>query len=251
MEPFEKKIQDYTETVQERCVRESAVMETVRRSTDAFVLQEERTLTYAEFLYQQFHYIQKRWWILQGVVLAFLLFILKDSDGMYTQRVLGAGASFFMTLVIPELWKNRRSSSMEVEGASFYSLRQIYSARILLLAMADLVMLTLFYLAASWTAQVTLGMFIINFILPFNISCCICFRFLCSRRSEVEYAAVIVCTAWAVVWLMILGQDWFYNRIATPIWAALLVCSFVYLVWCVRRAQKDCESIWEVNRSWN
>ena len=78
MEPFEKKIQDYTKTVQERCVRESAVMETVRKSTDAFVLQEERTLTYAEFLYQQFRYIQKRWWVLQGVVLAFLLFILKD-----------------------------------------------------------------------------------------------------------------------------------------------------------------------------
>lgn len=251
MEPFEKKIQDYTETVQERCVRESAVMETVRRSTDAFVLQEERTLTYAEFLYQQFHYIQKRWWILQGVVLAFLLFILKDSEGMYTQRVLGAGASFFMTLVIPELWKNRRSSSMEVEGASFYSMRQIYSARILLLAMADLVMLTLFYLAASWTAQVTLGMFIINFILPFNISCCICFRCLCSRRAEIEYAAGLICVLWAVVWLMILGQDRFYERIATPVWAALLVCSFVYLVWCVRRAQKDCESIWEVNRSWN
>ena len=42
MEPFEKKIQDYTKTVQERCVRESAVMETVRKSTDAFVLQEVR-----------------------------------------------------------------------------------------------------------------------------------------------------------------------------------------------------------------
>ena len=42
MEPFEKKIQDYTETVQERCVRESAVMETVRKSTDAFVLQDKQ-----------------------------------------------------------------------------------------------------------------------------------------------------------------------------------------------------------------
>lgn len=251
MEPFEKKIQDYTKTVQEKCIRESAVAETVRRSTDAFVRQEERTLTYAEFLYQQLHFIQKRWWVLQGAVLAFLLFILKDSGVIYAQRVMGAGASLFVTLVIPELWKNRRASSMEVEGASFYSLRQIYSARMLLFAMADLVMLTLFYLAVSWTAQVTLEMFIINFILPFNISCCICFQCLCSRRAEIEYAAGIICVLWAVVWLMILGQDRFYERIAMPVWEGLLICSFVYLVWCVRKAQKDCESIWEVNRSWN
>ena len=51
--------------------------------------------------------------------------------------------------------------------------------------------------------------------------------------------------------MMVLGQDRVYEKIAVPVWAALLVCSLVYLVWCVRKAQKDCESIWEVNRSWN
>lgn len=251
MEPFEKKIQKYTETVQEKFVRESAVLETIRGSENAFIKQEDRLLTYAEFLYQQARYIGKRWWILQGLVLASLLFLLNDAGGIYAQRTLGAGASLFAVLVIPELWKNRRTSAMEIEGTSFYSLRQIYSARILLLGMADLLLLTLFYAAAAWTAQLSLGTFIINFVVPFNISCCICFRILCSRRAEMEYVAGIICLAWAAVWMMFLGQDRVYEKIAVPVWAALLVCSLVYLVWCVRKAQKDCESIWEVNRSWN
>ena len=170
MEPFEKKIQKYTETVQEKFVRESAVLETIRGSENAFIKQEDRLLTYAEFLYQQARYIGKRWWILQGLVLASLLFLLNDAGGIYAQRTLGAGASLFAVLVIPELWKNRRTSAMEIEGTSFYSLRQIYSARILLLGMADLLLLTLFYAAAAWTAQLSLGTFIINFVVPFNIS---------------------------------------------------------------------------------
>ena len=66
-----------------------------------------------------------------------------------------------------------------------------------------------------------------------------------------EYLAGIICLAWAAVWMMILGQDRVYEKIAVPVWAGLLICSFAYLVWCVRKAQKDCESIWEVNRSWN
>ena len=37
MEPFEKKIQEYTESVQKKCVRESAVLETIRGSEDAFI----------------------------------------------------------------------------------------------------------------------------------------------------------------------------------------------------------------------
>lgn len=79
MEPFEKKIQEYTESVQKKCVRESAVLETIRGSEDAFIRQEDRLLTYAEFLYQQARYIGKRWWILQGLVLASLLFLLNDA----------------------------------------------------------------------------------------------------------------------------------------------------------------------------
>lgn len=251
MEPFEKKIQEYTENVQKNCIKESSILETIQSSEDAFIKQEDRLMTYAEFLYQQLRYIGKRWWILQGLVLAILLYLLNDSEGIYAQRTLGAGASLFVILVIPELWKNRRTSSTEIEGTSFYSLRQIYSARILLLGMADLLLLTLFYIAAIWTSQLSLGTFIINFVVPFNISCCICFRILCSRRAEMEYLAGIICLAWAAVWMMILGQDRVYEKIAVPVWAGLLICSFAYLVWCVRKAQKDCESIWEVNRSWN
>ncbi len=39
--------------------------------------------------------------------------------------------------------------------------------------------------------------------------------------------------------MMILGQDRIYENIAEPVWAGLLICSLVYLGWCVRKAQKE------------
>mgnify|MGYP006990195710 CR=1 FL=1 len=45
------------------------------------------------------------------------------------QRILGVVASLFIILIIPELWKNQTYQSMEIEATSYYSLRQIYAAR--------------------------------------------------------------------------------------------------------------------------
>ena len=247
MELYEKKIQRYQRLVKEQCVREDAVRMTVQRSKDALESAENGLLTYAEFLYQLLHFIRKRWWAYQSMVLVLLWLLLKDADGIYAQRTMGAGAAIFVILLVPELWKNRRTASMEIEGAAYYSLRQIYSARMLLFAMADLLMLTGFWLTASWTVQLTVETFLINFVLPFTVSCCVCFRLLGSRRADSEYAVVVICGSWAVVWMMILGQDRIYENIAEPVWAGLLICSLVYLGWCVRKAQKDCEAIWEVN----
>ena len=245
MEPFEKKIQDYTKTVQEKCIRESAVAETVRRSTDAFVRQEERTLTYAEFLYQQLHFIQKRWWVLQGAVLAFLLFILKDSGVIYAQRVMGAGASLFVTLVIPELWKNQTSRSMEIESAAYYSLRQIYAARMLLFGIADTVMLTVFCTMVSFSMQISFADLLIQFLFPLTVTAGICFAVLSGKHGFSESAAVGLCVIWSALWWFILLDEQIYPAISLPVWAVLFGAAVLFLGFCIYRTLWQCGQIWE------
>ena len=78
MKPYEKTIRDYKKIIQESCIREEAVKRTVeacRSTLQKQPLQEKWMRTsYFEFLYEQARFIKKRWWLLQGAVLAFLWF---------------------------------------------------------------------------------------------------------------------------------------------------------------------------------
>ena len=69
-----------------------------------------------------------------------------DSDGgANTERTLGTMSVMFSVMIIPEIWKNRSFSAVEIEKTAFYSLRQICAARILLFAVVDLLMTTFFF----------------------------------------------------------------------------------------------------------
>ena len=43
-------------------------------------------------------------------------------------RIMGISATIFVVLIIPEIWKNRRNGAIEIEQASYYTLRQICTA---------------------------------------------------------------------------------------------------------------------------
>ncbi len=248
MKEYEKRIADYKDLIQKQYVRESAVRGAAVRCRSILAVQGGDSLSYFEFLYEQSRFIKKRWWGLQGGILFLLWFILKDFGGMGDmERVTGVLAASFAVLVIPEIWKNRRFSAMEVECASYYTLRQICGARILLFAIADLSMITVFLLAVFRTMEVSAYEVAINFLVPFNVSGCICFRTFCSGKFEMEYAAVLVSAVWTGIWLAVVTCDSIYNIIAGPVWLALAVLSFVYLVYCIYRSQVCCDRIWEEN----
>ena len=68
---------------------------------------------------------------------------LRDVIDLYYFRELKLremAETLFAILIIPELWKNRANCCMEVEGSTYYALRQIYSARILLFGLADILL---------------------------------------------------------------------------------------------------------------
>lgn len=68
---------------------------------------------------------------------------------------MGTLAPLFVVLVLPELWKNRSSGALEIECTAYYSLRQIYAARMVLFGLVDLALLTLFFSAALLAGQAT------------------------------------------------------------------------------------------------
>lgn len=231
---------------------EKELQETIRKSRAAFEESEaEELISHAEFLYQQSRYIHKRWWILQGVLL-FLLWLtlwLTESN-VCIQRYMGIAASLFAVLLLPELWKNRNANALEIESVSYYSLRQIYSARIFAFALVDLLLLSVFTLMVMLTGEVFAEEMLIQFFLPYIVTCCICFRVLSSRRIGSEVFALFLCVVWCLIWTQIVSNEEIYGAVSMPVWFAMTAAAVFYLAYCVYRGQNNCTAMWEVNTLW-
>lgn len=240
------KIDEYKDLMKKEYIRESAVHAVMEQCTNIICQQDNKRASYFEFLFDQFKFMKKRWWVLQGGVLLLLWTILGDMDtGDSTARVMGAVSVIFSILIIPEIWKNRICSAVEIEKTAFYSLRQICSARTLLFAAVDLAMLTTFFGVSAYTLQIPLYRIILDFLIPFNVSCCICFRLLYSKWNDMEYVAVFLSIVCIFIWSLIVSSDFIYQKISIPVWAGLLTISFVYLVYCIYKSNHSCEICWK------
>lgn len=220
---------------------ESRVRQTIYRSVNALYEREaERTLSAWEFLYQQGRYIHKYLLAFQGGVLFLLWTVLKTLEsGYYVQRCMGIGASLFAVLLLPELWKNRSTNAMEVECAARYSLRQIYSARILLCALADMAMLCAFMATVVVNGKAVWEEVAVQFFLPYIVTCCICFRTLYSRRVGTEAGAVLLCMVWAFIWMEFVVNEEIYGAVSGAAWMAMLAAAAFYLGYCIYKGAKQ------------
>lgn len=245
---FEKKLNDYKETMK-IIPNEQNIQETVKKSIDVFCsAEQERLLTYWEFLWAQLKLIRKRWWIFQLLLLLALWLVWPSLQGeQLMQRTLGVMASLFVILIIPELWKSRTYQSMEIEAASYYSLRQIYAARMLLFGIVDIVLITLFCGLSFVAWNVAFSQLLVQFILPMVVTSCICFGILCSRYPFSETSAVMMCIAWSAVWLLVVLNENIYAAITFPLWLAFLGIAFAFLAFTIYRTIYGCNNYWEVN----
>lgn len=246
MKLYKKKIQEYKSVIQSQYVRESAVEDVIDQCKSVSIEQENIQSSYFEFLYAQCKFIKKKWWVLQGGTLFLLWILINNLESVESLgRIMGTFSVLFSILIIPEIWKNRRFSAVEIERASYYSLRQICAARLLLFAVIDMMMITVFFVFALNTVQLSLSSIITNFLIPFNISSGVCFRMLCSKGVEMEYVAVCLSIALIIVWSVIVANDVIYQAIVEPLWLGLVLMSLAYLVFCVRKSLHNCE-FWEV-----
>lgn len=232
---------------------EEQIQKTIQISKEALYKSEmEIPMSDLAFLYQQAGFVQKRWWLIQGFVLAVLWGLLYISRNMhYMQRCMGIIAPLFVVLVIPELWKSQNNLSMEIEGASYFSIRKIYAARMLLFTLADIVLLSAFFLVSTITLKLTIMQLVIQFFLPMNVTYCICFRNLCSCKNGSDYSAFGMILIWTALWLLIVLNEKVYEQISFPVWVGILGFSVTYLAYCIHRVWKSCGQYLEVNSSWN
>lgn len=247
MNNFEKQLEDYKKETHIE-PREEKIQETIQKSKGAFFrAEEEKTLSYYEFVLGQFRLIRKRWWFFQIVLLVFLwLILISVKDDAYVQRSLGIIASLFVILIIPELWKNRTCQSMEIESSAYFSLRQIYATRMLLFGLADILFLSVFMGISISVLHFNMLDLLIQFLFPMTITACICFHTLCCKRLN-ETAAVALCIAWSSVWLFIVLNDSVYTRITIPIWIFLSALSVIYLGAVIYQTLKMSTNYWEVS----
>lgn len=124
--------------------------------------------------------------------------------------------------IIPEFWKSQTYQSMEIEFVSYYSLLQIYSARMLLFGIVDIVLISVFCWLTFFTLNVTLLQILIQFILPMTVTAGICFGMLDSKRPLNEAVAIIMCIGWSSVWSFIVLYERIYAEITYPVWSIFL-----------------------------
>lgn len=219
---------------------EGQIVRTLAASKAAFYEEEKaRLLSRTEFFLWQVSYIRKRWWVLQFLLLTLLWGILKSADsGPYVQRCMGALAPVFICLVMPELWKNREYHSTEIEGASYFNLRQVYAARMFAFGMVDFVLLGAFGAAALLSGRTTAEEMAFHFFLPMAVTGCICFRTLCSRFGSSMYAALALCMIWESVWLLLVVDGEVYKMISGPARMGIFACCIWYLIYAIRKVWK-------------
>lgn len=234
-------------------LEEAEITKTLSKAKEAFYEGAKvHTVSRMEFLFSQMGYIKKWWWLCQGMVLVVLWrFLCSAGSDVYIQRIMGVLAAVFAILLVPELWKNRSSQSMEIEGAAYFSLRQVYAARMLLFAMADVLMLSIFCGVVSITVQITVRELLFCFFLPFNVTCCICFRLLYSRWANSEYLAIALSLLWSAVWSWIVLKEAVYSAVMVPVWWGVMTASMAYMLFTVYQLLRKCENYWEVNPIWN
>lgn len=246
--PFEEKLKSYKKTAR-ISAREDAIKRTIHMSKAAFYASEQdKVMPYHEFLLAQFKMIQKRWWGFQFLIL--LLFwisfpLLVEIEAV--QRSMGVTASLFIILVIPELWKNQNNQSMEIEAASYYSLRQIYAARMTLFGIVDVVFITLFCGLASTALNLALSVLLTQFLFPMAITACICFGILCSKHHFNQFAAIGMCIIWSAFWWLLILNDTIYTWITMPLCVGLFGIALAFLSFAIHRTLNSCNNYWEVN----
>lgn len=244
---LEEKLMDYKKITQIE-PREEKIRETICIAKESyFASEQKRTLSYYEFLLVQFKVIQKRWWVFQFLILSVLWAVLAFEDEYrYVQRGMGVIAALFVVLMIPELWKNRSCRCMEIEASSYYSLKQIYAARMLLFGMMDILFLTVFCGVTSIGLRFKMEDLIVQFLFPLCVTACICFGILCSKRCFHETAAIALCILWSLSWLFLILNESIYRIITFPIWLVLLGMAAAFLIFIIFRTLKNCNRYWEV-----
>lgn len=228
--------------------REEKLRETVEKSRELyFRLEQQRLMTRWEFLWSQLRFTRKRWWGLQALLLLLACQILPEIEDSFTRvRSVSVIGCLFVVFMLPELWRNKGSNSMQVEAGCLYSLRQIYAARIILFGIVDALLLTVFAVELQCRLGLTVPEVAAQLILPVTVTAGICFWTLCGSREGSEIVPLAISLLWSGGWWLVLMREEFYARIFPVAWTGLLGLSVLFLALAIRRVLRKTNQYWEV-----
>lgn len=208
---------------------------------------EKNMLSYHQFLNIQLKQIQKRWWVLQAFLLIMICFwIHSDRDGYYVNRSLGIAGAMFIIFLVPELWKNEKNKCLEIEMSSYFSIRQIYAARICILGIVDIFMITVFGVVVHFACDQPVYSIVFQFLLPMVVTASICFKTLDGKNALNSGCAIIMCFIWVGIWWGITSIGGIYDAVIYPIWAVVLMAAIIYLIITIKQFFDNCNKYWEV-----
>ena len=112
---------------------------------------------------------------------------------------------------------------------------------------ADVCLLSVFLITSTFVLQIAFMDILIQFILPMNVTCCICFRLLCSKGDDYVSSTLFSCLIWIAVWTLVVLKDSIYEHISTSIWCGMMILSVLYLCYSIWRVWKCSERYYESN----
>ena len=173
---------------------------------------------------------------------------LSDSS-IYTRRCMGILAPSFVILILPELWKNRSNGAMEVEGATFFSIKNIYAARMLLFGMVDVCLLSCVFDNQHFCCYMIAFMdILIQFISPMNVTLlAYVFDYFAVKEMIMYLPHYFPVLIWIAVWTLVVLKDSIYEHISTSIWCGMMILSVLYLCYSIWRVWKCSERYYESN----
>lgn len=221
--------------------REPEIKKLAAEAKKAFLKREStRVLPYRSFLFSQFLMIKKYWWGVQFLIMCAAWYIMATGDAAAViRREVGVLSVLFVVSIIPELWRNLNDKCMEIEIASYFSLKNIYAARLLLFGMVDLAVVSVFACSAYLMLDVTLTDIIFQFLIPMTVTAGICFLILCGNRRGMG-RSVVSCLVMCVFWYKICGSDAVYTKVAPAAWIGIFAMACVFLTYTGIRLLKNC-----------
>lgn len=222
--------------------QEEHIQQTVQKSIDSFwKSQKEQQLSIFEFLYIQFQFIQKRWWLLQlgCLLLLWILLNLGFSESI-ERKIVAIIIPFFSILILPELWKTRRFKMDEIENSTIHTTRDIYLARLILFGAFDL-----FGLTILWSIIYPLGItnLILELLIPFNGICIIILGTLNVYKGRELYLPLGLCTLFTIIWIMTISNEQLYIRFSLQLWIILFFISTSLLIFIIIRLIHNCKEV--------
>lgn len=224
----------------EEPICEERVQQTVTAAMEHLIaVQAQEPMKLWEFVYCQSRYINKKWWLLQALLLLVLYgYVSSLQETLLIRQALGIGGPLFIILVIPELWRNQSCNALDIESVTMYTLRQLYAARLALFAGVDLLLLSIFCFGTVVSHTLSIWSLVTQLVLPVNVTCCICLTCLYAPKIGNQTFSIMLCLGFAMIWREIVSNDTFYKAVTSTVWTGMLFVSFVYMAYCICIGQK-------------